>query len=629
MTLQTRQNPYEGPAWHNQSEYPSVDSNEFRHDRQELELLIGRLQKTTTASKLLMEKALAPKAPPLDPGERDGLIASLHAIAELEDQALTLVHNLMTYVHCELSIDAESDKATKIQSELQTLNARLVGSLKPSQLFLQRASEDLIARYLAHPHTQPREFSLKKQRELSDTLLSEGEEILLAGLRVHGLQGWSNLYNRISGHLQCTIEPGEAAAREVGLAEAMGLLRDPSEPNRRAAWQAIRKAWQDQETAGAAILNGLAGWRLEVCEKRSHTRAVHFLDQPLHASRITRETLEAMLSAVKSEIEVPRRALHAIARGLGKKQLDPWDLLAPAPPRDEPGAEGSFRPFKAGLHTIRDAFHSIDPSFGDFVDTMERNWWIEGRVLSTKAQGAYQTSFPKSRTPRVFQTYMGSLHDVTTLAHELGHAYHYWVMRDLPFAQQESPISVAETASIFAETVLSDHLLRVGNDSARFETAWNQASRAASFLINIPARFEFEQNFYERRKTAYVPADELSDLTAHAWQNWYGATLSQPERHYWLSKMHFSMDDMSFYNFPYTFGYLFSLGIYAQRAKWGDEFMSSYVALLRDTGRMTAEELVKKHLGEDITQPKFWKQSLAIVASQVEQFEIMLARGRN
>jgi oligoendopeptidase F len=611
---------FEGPAWNNKSEYPGIESNELSHDKLAVEHLLEKIEKTLTVLKPTMARVLQGD-PTLLFADKAGLISGLQGLAELEEQTQILVANLNTYAQCEMSVDAKNDAATKLYSETQILAARLDAATKPISLFLDRAPENLVTQYLDHPHTRPHEFQIRHGRKLSDTLLSENEETLIATLRLHGLNGWGNLYDQISGNLICHLKYEDGRTESMGLAQASGLLRDPLEAHRQAAWHGIQEAWQAHEQAGAATLNGLAGWRLDINKKRSHTRGVHFLDFPLHSARIQRETLEAMFEAVHGEIEVARRALRAIARGLGKNKADPWDLLCPAPS----DGKDNRRTFKQAVQLLHDAFHSVDPLLSDFVDTMEKNWWIEGRVLPTKRQGAYMTDFAKSRTPRVFLTYMGSLDDVGTIAHEVGHAFHSWVMRDLPYSQTFYPMTLAETASVFAETALADQLAKNGDARVRFDTAWNNASAAAAFLLNIPTRFEFEKNFYDRRQKGFVSPHELGDLMSSAFDKWYGDTLSIPERQFWITKLHFSIAGTSFYNFPYTFGYLFSLGIYARRSELGAGFMSSYVSLLRDTGRMTAEELAQKHLGEDITKPEFWKKSLAIVAGQVAEFERILS----
>ena len=209
-----------------------------------------------------------------------------------------------------------------------------------------------------------------------------------------------------------------------------------------------------------------------------------------------------------------------------------------------------------------------------------------------------------------------------TLAHELGHAWHNWVMRDLSLMESGYPMTLAETASIFAETLVRDALLsKATNPVQKLEITWQNAQSAASFLVNIPARFEFERKLVEARKQGFVIADALKEMMAESWQIWYEDSLSEYDDMFWASKLHFSISQLGFYNYPYLFGYLFSLGIYAQQATYGDAFNQLYTDILRDTGRMTAEDLVKHHLQQDIRKPEFWLASLNIVDESVRQFE--------
>jgi oligoendopeptidase F len=579
----------------------------------------------------------------LDAGAAPGLglkslVSELQNIAILKQDGATLLQNLMTFVSCELSINTGNNEAQKVYSQLSSLSAKLTSATTSVRVFLDRAPEQIASLYLDHPRTLDEKFSLEQTRAWSENLLSEKEETLIATLNQHGPQAWGNLYSRISGSMICEVATGEKLAGathparlKIGLAQATGLLRDADEPTRKAAWEAIQNAWKVQEDSTAAILNGLTGWRLDLHERRSTKRTpaenapgargpLHYLDQPLHANRVRRASISAMLEAVESQIEMPRRALSLMAKTINKNQLDAWDLQAPAPAW---ATNSTPRPYKEGLRMVRDAFAAVDPAFADFVDLMEKNHWIEGRVLASKSQGAYCTRFRKSRSPRVYQTYMGSIADIRTLAHELGHAYHAWVMRDMAATLHGYPMTLAETASIFAETTFADHLLASRHPGERFEIAWQNAHSASTFLLNIPTRFDIESRLFEARKSGFVSAQELGEISETAWRKWYGPTLGTVEKQFWMTKLHFSMSGTSFYNFPYTFGYLFSLSLYALRKERGAEFMPSYVALLRDTGRMTAEELAMKHMGEDITKPEFWLRSIELVSKQVDHFETL------
>lgn len=205
------------------------------------------------------------------------------------------------------------------------------------------------------------------------------------------------------------------------------------------------------------------------------------------------------------------------------------------------------------------------------------------------------------------------------------HAWHNWVIRDLPMSQRSYPMTLAETASIFAETLVRSALFeQAQSPEEQLAIAWAEADGAATFLVNIPARFDFERALVAERAQGYVSAKRLKALTDEAWGRWYEGSLTRYHPMFWAAKAHFSIAGLGFYSYPYLFGYLFSLGVYQQlmsRKAAGEEGIAeAYRALLRDTGRMSAEDLVAKHLGQDIREAAFWQGSLAQVAQAVERF---------
>jgi oligoendopeptidase F len=197
-------------------------------------------------------------------------------------------------------------------------------------------------------------------------------------------------------------------------------------------------------------------------------------------------------------------------------------------------------------------------------------------------------------------------------------------MRDLPRAETSYPMCLAETASIFFETVVAaDLLARAQTSEEKFAIAYSNAESAGVFMLNIPARFKFEYDLYTRRSVGKLSKSEIDTLMVDAWKHYYGPSLERLDEVgiFSATKLHFSISGLSFYNFPYSFGYLFSLSVYAARGRLGPKFADVYTGLLRDTGRMTAEEVVAKWLDGDITQKKFWEGGVALVKSQVEEFE--------
>ena len=546
-------------------------------------------------------------------------IAAARAVFACSEEAARLLGNAQTYAECLLSVDAQDDPAQELAGRLEALDKRCASATETLAQFINRVPDDVVDAYLAKPATAPSRFAVQHARKRRFAMLPLDQEVLVGNLAKDGIEAWGRLYDQLAGTLACDIE-AQGTTRRVGLAQASGLMMAADDGMREAAWRAVNRAWDEHAETCAAAINAIAGWRLEMCQRRSQAGAVHFMDAPLHANRMEAGTLAALMDAAREAVPLARRAARLQARAYGKSRFGPWDLRAPAPATD--GDAGAPMPYRHAVDLIAEAYGNVDPSMGEFVSMMAERRWIEGRVAPRKRPGAYCTRFAKSRTPRVYMTFTGAASDIIVLAHELGHAFHAWIMRDLPASQLRYGMGVAETASTFGETVVRDALLaRATSPAEELAMVWEEASALTSFVLNIPTRFEFERGFYEARAARPLRPAELKDRMSAAWEQWYGDSLAEPDPLFWASKLHFYITGLSFYNFPYLFGYLFSLGVYARRQTLGDEFFPRYVALLRDTGRMTAEELAARHLEVDIGQPDFWRQPLAMLESRVDRFE--------
>jgi oligoendopeptidase F len=602
--MQASTQPISGPSWDLATEYKSTQDAEFASDVEKVTQILQGLE--GTASTLL--KA-AEKAASLTAVSTAELSAALRVSKDM-NELWPVLGNLLTFVNCQLSVNAKDAEAKAWLGKLQELASRASRLAKPLELTLKSAAQDFVEKYLSTPETAPESFNIQWQRLQAVHNLAADQEDLAISLAVNGITAWGNLYDSISGSIECDVN-GE----KMGIARAVAKYESTDRKERETAFRAVNKAWAQHQETGAAIVNALAGWRHELYRRRSHTKTMHFLDAPLHDSKISRATLDAMMDAVDQHKHLGQQVMRLQAKAHKIDKLGPWDLFAPAPTKTETKIT-----FDQGCSIIADAFSSIDPKMGEFVRHMQAKRWIEGTVGDTKRPGAYCTHFLKSRTPRVYMTYTGGMKDLLTLAHELGHAFHAWEMRNLPLAQLEPPMTLAETASIFAETVTTQHMLRTVKSAAdKLPVAWSEAQELEGLLLNIPARYTFEKKFYERRPDGPVNPQDLCKMMEEAWQYWYGDTLSEYSPQFWLTKLHFSISELSFYNFPYLFGYLFSLGVYARSGEKG--FYQKYCGLLEDTGRMTAEDVAKKHLGVDLTKPDFWQDSLKIAATKVEQLQ--------
>jgi oligoendopeptidase F len=610
-------------AWTLDEEYDSFDDPRFAADLGRVRELLGLIESMGPGIASGLEGAES-----LDPTADSALLDLAEAFLVASDEVDVLFNNLRAYANCVASVDGSDVRAKENRGMLSSLNARIDKATSGHDLLLARASEAFVETILSRPAAAAHRFRVSLLRKHRNRLLSLPVEAALASVAADGLHAWGRLYDSITGSTRCRLATKDGE-REIGLSESASLLRGPDRGLREAAFRAGGAAFRQHEESLAAILNSIAGWRLAEYELRSHTETYHFLDAALASNRLGRASLDAMMEAVRAARDLGRRSLRLQARLLGVPKLAPWDLLAPCPTA---AGEGPAYSFAEGLELVRAAYASVHPAMGDFVTMMRDRRWIESRLLPGKRPGAYCTRFVKSRSPRVFQSYGGSLADVSTLAHELGHAYHGSILAGLPVPESRYPMNLAETASTFAETALGDWL--AGGDGASgqglgaerlLEVAWGDAQDASTFLLNIPVRFGFEKAFYEARSEKPLGPAALSALMEASFREWYGDSLSECDSAFWQSKLHFYMSELSFYNFPYTFGWLFSLGVYARRASLGADFHDFYRGLLLDTGRMETEELARKHLGVDLSKPDFWLSSIGIVKAKVDRFEALVS----
>jgi len=595
-----------GPSWDLSIAYSGLDDTSIQTD---ITFVRGRLSELAQWEQGSADPAIIQRA--LTESERARIIA----------------YNLAEYAGCLLAVNSADEAARELSGEADRLIADLEQAFEPFQDRLVRMEPaELDAVLKGEDSSGPLErfrFEINQQRRLRDTRLSVAQEQLLSAMSVDGHGAWSRLYSRLTGGLDVELTLADGVIERVGISQAASILYSGDHQRREPAWRGIRAQMETHAESIAAILNALSGWRLSEYDKRSHTRTMHFLDPSLHDSRIERGTLDCLIKVAWDNVDLGRKAAKLMAELYQTERLEPWDQFAAMPAPE--GVTAKEYSFKDAIDIIRECFAGIHPEMGEFVDMMVERNWIDAAPQARKQLGAFCSGFSAHRTPVVFMTWGNSMSDVLTLAHELGHAFHSWVMRDLPFSQSDYPMTLAETASIFAESVVRDALLdRAESSYEKRLMLFEEVASALSFLVNIPVRYEFEQAFYEQRAAGELSVRALRELMATTWSRWYGDSMSQPDDMFWASKLHFSIADISFYNYPYLFGYLFSKGVYALKDERGTAFYADYVKLLRGTGSMTAEDLAREYLQVDLTQPEFWQASVDIAGSQISAFEQLL-----
>lgn len=537
------------------------------------------------------------------------------------ESAYSRASHLESYLSCMSSADARDEAVTQQIGELASLDAELDKTFVALMAHLRALSDAEFEILAAHPMMEPVRYRLSRMRTSAVHQMTADLEELAADLGVTGMSAWGRLYDRISGTLQFELAVSGHEAQMLPVSMSRTLLEDPDPAVRKAALLGSNRAWETMAEPLAACLNSIAGARLTLYARRG---IADFLQPALFDAAIERETLDAMLAAVRARQDVTRRYLRIKARLLGRDRLGFQDLLAPLP-----GATGERIPWDRARERVLADFGRVYPALRDFSMHAFDERWIDYAPRQGKRPGGFCASSYEIGQSRIFMTYHGALGDVETLAHELGHAFHSWLMRDMRPWARGYPMTLGETASTFAEQVVSEATLDDPDAPADAKAAVldSRLQRAAAFLLNIPMRFDFEHSLYEARKQGELGVSRLQQLMTEAQRENYGDALDQNELDpwFWASKLHFYITHLSFYNFPYTFGYLFSLGIFARVKAEGPAFLEQYEALLRMTGAATAEEVARQCLGVDLKGPELWNASIDLIEEDLQRFETEVA----
>lgn len=454
-------------------------------------------------------------------------------------------------------------------------------------------------------------YPLLERRLRAKEKLSPREETLIQKLSVDGYHAWGQLYDTIVGRMKITVEE-DGKTEELSVGQAANKMDSGNRELREQVSKKWEEAWANEADLCADALNHLAGFRLQVYGERGWDQV---LGEPLDINRMSQETLDAMWNTINENKPKFVQFLQRKAEILGIEKLSWHDVFAPLS-KDVPEVS-----YDEAADIIVNQFQKLTPQMAEFTKDAFAKSWIEAESRPGKRPGGFCTSFPLSKESRIFMTYAGTASNVATLAHELGHAFHQHVMNDLPYLAQRYAMNVAETASTFAEMVVADATVKnAATKEEHLTLLEDKVSRSIAFFMNIHARFLFETRFYEERKQGLVSVTRLNELMEQAQKDAFNDSLGEYHPHFWASKLHFYITGVPFYNFPYTFGYLFSMGIYALALEEGEGFEEKYINLLRDTGRMRVEELAMKHLNVDLTKPEFWQGAVNLAAADVDEF---------
>lgn len=456
-------------------------------------------------------------------------------------------------------------------------------------------------------------YLLRNMAEDNRHLLAGDVEEALAKMDISGGAAWSSL----QGYLTSSVE-ADLGGKKLTLSEVRNLAYSPSKEERKAAYEAELACYDKIKDSVAYALNSIKMQDISECELRGFASP---LAKTLYYARMKEETLNALLEAMTEYMPQFWRYLCLKAEKLGYADGLPWyELFAPLGKSTKRYTTEEARDY---LITV---FSSFSPDMAEMMKRAFAEDWIDFYPRNGKVGGAFCEALNSKKEFRVLTNFSGSFSDLVTLAHELGHGYHDFMVHDNEPLNMEYSMPVAETASTFNENVITDYAIdHTGDEEEKLALIESQLSDTAQIMCDIYSRFLFESEVVKRRRDSFLFADELNEIMLDAQKKAYGNGLDENCLHpyMWVCKSHYYSADLGFYNYPYAFGGLFARGLFAKYKKEGSAFVENYKKMLKNTPVMSVED-VAKICGIDLTDKEFWMMSLHSYDAEIDEFERLI-----
>ncbi|MFI5042296.1 MAG: M3 family oligoendopeptidase [Acidimicrobiales bacterium] len=588
------------PRWEVSSLFPGLDSREFTAARERLGAGLTRL---TALYDLHEVRAGSPHLPTADEvAAFDEVLEATNAVA---DDSRLLTAYLYAFVTTDAGDDPAASALSQVQAELagsQRLRKRLEGWLATLGV------EHLVA---ASPLAADHAYPLRRAAQAADHQMSEAEEGLFADLNLTGGSAWNRLHGDVTAGLTACMAWPDGEAEDIPVTVARALATHPDPAVRRAAYDAELATWRQAAVPLAAALNAIKGEASTVNRRRGWSDP---LEPALWANAVDRRTLAAMQEAAVASFGDFRRYLRAKASLLGDSDgLAWWDMLAPVG-----SAAGRDVSWPEAVGAVEDVFAGYSQPLAGLARRAVDDRWIDAEPRAGKRGGAFCMPVREDES-RVLLNFDGSWDSVQTLAHELGHAYHNTALSHRTSLQRQLPMALAETASIFCETLMMTEGLRRAKGADRLALLDTDLSGACQVIVDIHSRFLFETHVFERRVNGTLGVAELCGLMTDAQAATYGDGLDPATYHpfMWAVKPHYYSS--AFYNWPYTFGLLFGIGLHARYEADPVRFRASYDDLLGSAGLADAADLAAG-FGIDVRAPEFWRESIGVIQGRIDEY---------
>jgi pepF/M3 family oligoendopeptidase len=597
------------PRWDLTTYFPSLGSREFAAAEERLGADVERLAALYDSHGVRGGR---------DQELTEDRVNAFVEVLEATNDLLERLRLLTAYVSAFVTTDARDDTAAALASQLQVQSARVRALSTRFDAWVAVLGADALVE--RSPVARDHAYPLRKAERTAAHQMDEGEESLYAQLALSGSTAWNRLHGDVTSLLTAEIEDRGGTVRTVPITVARNLANDADAGTRRRAYHAELAAWEKVAVPCAAALNSIKGEANAVNERRGWANPI---EPVLHANSVDRPAFDAMQAAVTASLPDWHRYLRAKARVLGTTDanggLPWWDLFAPV---GDPSAAAVG--WDEATATVTESFAAYSGDLAGLARRALREGWIDAEAREGKRGGAFCMGVTEGES-RVLLNFGSTFSSVSTLAHELGHAYHNTTLALRTPLQRNTPMALAETASIFCETLLTQSVLASATEPERRLAILDyDLQGSCQIVVDIHSRFLFESEVFDRRRHRTLAARELCELMLDSQRRAYGDGLDPAHLHpyMWAVKPHYY--STHFYNWPYTFGLLFGLGLYAAYQEDPERFRRGYDDLLSSTGLADASGLAAR-FDIDVGREEFWSSSLAVLAGRIDQFEKLAA----
>ncbi|MDT8716757.1 M3 family oligoendopeptidase [Clostridium sp. 19966] len=535
----------------------------------------------------------------------------LEKYIEINSRGNALLFKLYAFSELTLSVDTKNEAALKSSEVLQSKSASMAEWEAKLNKWIGKMPN--IAEVISSSDKLKKfSFHFEEIVENSKHILSDKEESVIAQMRNTGSNSWSKLKDLLTSNLRVDIEL-KGKKEELPLTVVRNLAYDADVKVRKTAYEAELKSYSKIEDSVAACLNGIKGEVITVAKLRGYESPLH---ETLAKSRMDKETLDAMLEAMKESLPAFRKYYKRKGELLGHKNGLPfYELFAPVVKSDKK------IPYEEGQKFVIDNFRTFSDKLADFAKKAIDKRWIDVKPREGKVGGAFCENIIPIGESRIMLNYGDNFTDVVTMSHELGHGYHGDCLKEENILNTNYPMPLAETASTFCETIVKKAAIKSSGKEEAFSILETEISDCGQVIVDIYSRFLFESKVFELRKESSMNAKKLKEIMIEAQKESYGDGLDENYLHpyMWACKPHYYYASTNFYNFPYAFGQLFAKGLYAEYLKRGEDFVKQYDELLKVTGKAKIAD-VTKLMGIDVHSVDFWRSSLKIIEEDINEF---------